>query len=825
MMSSYEQISVLPFPRELVWHALTQGKLLRGWLPARESELSEGATFALSGLGAGEGRVQSLVSPRELVVELNWGSTETVFKLRLSEIVHGTRVTIVHRGFHGARAWMIARRQEARVKKLIEKDLRPTLDGMLHDQELAVRLERARIDREAAEEVRLAKERADRDQAEAERRREAEERREAVRQAAEARRIEERERVERALLENEAQPDPDSVREARARAESDALAEKRDREEAERQQRLRAERREAARLAEVERERERVEAEELDRVRQVEARVDEAAPQADAERVADEAGDDDHAAAGEALPEREIQPAASARSADEVERETAGARQKASKKKAQERKKEQRRRRREEAAARRDEERKRAAIEQSRQRAVEDRPAEESNEPVTVAEPRESEEAMRKRLFGELTGLLEAARGEALAAFRGRFQDTGIPFDELVQATKEGGDAAAPLGREEAVAEFERRQEAERDRAFSLQDERDAERRGSAGAETEQLSQLESHMELERRMLEELLRERQAQERDRFERALDARLAEYRLAQERAREIAEIERRRTEEERRAIEDERRSVEAERRRLAEDRARQRAEEVARQSAREEIERVRRSETLQPRPAPVAKSPRERAAEERMRAIREQRAQERRRKQEAELAAQADPKEEERQRRLRAAIAEADRSSGNEAGAATAAEAAVQSDEPAASTEEPSGATGLGRRISGLFGRRREETSHQYDGNEPRPDRDGRILTLHPGDEPGSTIEAAKYHTMRAAILEALPYDDVGVELKDLPDLVRPHLPDTAYPRHVSITWYCVRVKLDLEARGLLEVVPDSRPQRVRRLVSDEVRREA
>ena len=101
----------------------------------------------------------------------------------------------------------------------------------------------------------------------------------------------------------------------------------------------------------------------------------------------------------------------------------------------------------------------------------------------------------------------------------------------------------------------------------------------------------------------------------------------------------------------------------------------------------------------------------------------------------------------------------------------------------------------------------------------------MLTLNLGDEPGSTIDANKYASMREAILAALPYDDVGVDLKDLPDLVRPRLSRDAYPQHVSITWYCVRVKLDLEARGLVEVVPDSRPQRVRRVALDDVRKEA
>ena len=33
---------------------------------------------------------------------------------------------------------------------------------------------------------------------------------------------------------------------------------------------------------------------------------------------------------------------------------------------------------------------------------------------------------------------------------------------------------------------------------------------------------------------------------------------------------------------------------------------------------------------------------------------------------------------------------------------------------------------------------------------------------------------------------------------------------------SVGWYATTVKLDLEARGLIERVPDARPQRLRRV---------
>ena len=56
---------------------------------------------------------------------------------------------------------------------------------------------------------------------------------------------------------------------------------------------------------------------------------------------------------------------------------------------------------------------------------------------------------------------------------------------------------------------------------------------------------------------------------------------------------------------------------------------------------------------------------------------------------------------------------------------------------------------------------------------------------------------------------------GVPFSDLARLVRPKLAGTAFDLGGSVPWYCVTVKLDLEARGRIERVPGARPQRVRR----------
>jgi hypothetical protein len=94
-------------------------------------------------------------------------------------------------------------------------------------------------------------------------------------------------------------------------------------------------------------------------------------------------------------------------------------------------------------------------------------------------------------------------------------------------------------------------------------------------------------------------------------------------------------------------------------------------------------------------------------------------------------------------------------------------------------------------------------------------DDRILTRHPAGKQGVRIARDRYDAMREAILEQVPRRKLGVAWKDLPGLVRPLLPRAVYGPGVSVTWYCVVVKLDLEARGQLVRVPGAGPQRLRR----------
>jgi hypothetical protein len=86
---------------------------------------------------------------------------------------------------------------------------------------------------------------------------------------------------------------------------------------------------------------------------------------------------------------------------------------------------------------------------------------------------------------------------------------------------------------------------------------------------------------------------------------------------------------------------------------------------------------------------------------------------------------------------------------------------------------------------------------------------KIMTLHPEGKQGSNIDKAKYDQMRAAILMVLSERE-EMTFADLNAAVEQLLGDSF---EGSIGWYFTTVKLDLEARGLLERVGDS-PQIIR-----------
>jgi Family of unknown function (DUF6958) len=88
---------------------------------------------------------------------------------------------------------------------------------------------------------------------------------------------------------------------------------------------------------------------------------------------------------------------------------------------------------------------------------------------------------------------------------------------------------------------------------------------------------------------------------------------------------------------------------------------------------------------------------------------------------------------------------------------------------------------------------------------------RILTLHPDPQKaGVNIDKNKYEVIKAAILEVVGAAP-EVSFSELRVAVRKVLGDT-FPG--SVSWYVTTVKLDLEARELIERVPGKKLQHLR-----------
>lgn len=86
----------------------------------------------------------------------------------------------------------------------------------------------------------------------------------------------------------------------------------------------------------------------------------------------------------------------------------------------------------------------------------------------------------------------------------------------------------------------------------------------------------------------------------------------------------------------------------------------------------------------------------------------------------------------------------------------------------------------------------------------------IRTLHPEKKQGVNISKAKYEIIRTAILSAL-HTQKEMTFRNLSRAVEKEVNGNF---EGSVMWYVTTVKLDLEARGVVKRVPNSRPQLVR-----------
>lgn len=83
---------------------------------------------------------------------------------------------------------------------------------------------------------------------------------------------------------------------------------------------------------------------------------------------------------------------------------------------------------------------------------------------------------------------------------------------------------------------------------------------------------------------------------------------------------------------------------------------------------------------------------------------------------------------------------------------------------------------------------------------------RIMTLHPSGKAGVNIEKSKYGTIAAAIKAELRTGDAT--FYGMTDAIIEKLQDSF---DGSVGWYVTTVKLDLEARGIIERVGEQSPQ--------------
>jgi hypothetical protein len=86
----------------------------------------------------------------------------------------------------------------------------------------------------------------------------------------------------------------------------------------------------------------------------------------------------------------------------------------------------------------------------------------------------------------------------------------------------------------------------------------------------------------------------------------------------------------------------------------------------------------------------------------------------------------------------------------------------------------------------------------------------VRTLHPQKKQGVNISRQKYEIIREAILCVLKAEKEITFMK----LSRAVEKEVKGNFEGSVTWYVTTVKLDLEARGEIKRVPNSRPQLVR-----------
>lgn len=87
---------------------------------------------------------------------------------------------------------------------------------------------------------------------------------------------------------------------------------------------------------------------------------------------------------------------------------------------------------------------------------------------------------------------------------------------------------------------------------------------------------------------------------------------------------------------------------------------------------------------------------------------------------------------------------------------------------------------------------------------------KIMTLHPTGKQGVNILKRRYDVIRDFILQNIE-ERKEISFEELTDLAVDQLSDTFDGK---VVWYMVTVKLDLEARNIIERIPKTSPHKLR-----------
>lgn len=89
-------------------------------------------------------------------------------------------------------------------------------------------------------------------------------------------------------------------------------------------------------------------------------------------------------------------------------------------------------------------------------------------------------------------------------------------------------------------------------------------------------------------------------------------------------------------------------------------------------------------------------------------------------------------------------------------------------------------------------------------------DDKILTLHPQGKKGVNILKRRYDVIKNFLIENIKKHK-EITYEDLSDMAIDELSETFDGK---VVWYVVTVKLDLEARGIIERIPKTSPHQLR-----------